>query len=791
MRILLAEDDADVVRVCEAALSARGHSVTSVTNGTTALDRILANRPDVILLDVMLPGLRGTEVVRALRANADTQSVPVVLLSALVGTDEQRQGLEAGADMYFKKPFTPRELAAAVEAIGGTTADERQALRQDSLAFLADEATNGDASGRADRRQEVSGEPLLAGVLDLAVDAIVSIDENQRVIGFNRGAEHLFGYLAEEVLDKPLDVLLPERVAEAHRSHVQRFADTPVAARLMGERQEIFGRRRDGSEFPAEASIVKLEEDGRRRFAAILRDATERRAAEEAHRARARQQAAVAALGQQALSGIDTPTLMAEAVEAVASVLAADYAEILQLEPSTQTLLMRAGAGWDASFVGVQRVEAGPETQAGYTLANREPTIVDDLRTEARFEGSPALRRAGVVSGMSVTISGPAQPFGILSAHTVRGRRFTGDDIHFLQAVANVLGAAIERDRTEERLRGFLEAAPDATVVVDRRGRIVSANRQVETLFGYDRSEVIGLAIEALVPERLRDVHTRHRSEYMIDTRTRPMGAGLNLHGRRKDGKEVPVDIMLSPLDTDEGKLVVAAIRDVTERRRVESVREAFLRAVSHELRTPLTAVVGYAEILDDAALPPEQRQMAARLAVNARKLDRLLSDLLDLDRLARGVLQPHRSDVDVDGTLHDLIADFPLPGYSVTVDVEPPGLEAFVDPAQLERIVENLLANVARHTPVGTPVWLRARRGPNGLLVLVEDAGPGIADDLRARLFEPFQRGDTPAHSPGTGIGLSLVAHFAELHGGRAWVEERVGGGASFRVLLADIAAT
>jgi len=791
MRVLLAEDDPDVLHLCKAALSKRGHEVVAVADGALALGEVADNDLDVVVLDVMLPNVRGTEIARSLRADEKTQSLPIVLLSALVGADEQREGLEAGADLYLTKPFAPARLAEAIEDVAGEDTATRAARRESALALLVEDDEKGNgmiAAGGPSAKQIPESMTPLASVLDLAVDAIVSVDDNQRIIGFNKGAESLFGYVAEEVLGKALDVLLPPRAVDAHRGHVQRFAAAPEPARLMGQRQEIFGRRRDGREFPAEASIVKLEVDGRRSFAAILRDASERRAAEEAHRVRAHQQAAVAELGQEALGGMDTPTLIARAVDTVASVLQADFAELLQLESSGHSLVMRATAGWPDGLIGVERVEATPETQAGYTLASREPTIVDDLRTETRFEGSTRLRAAGVVSGMSVSVAGGGRPFGIVSVHTVEERRFTDDDIHFLRAVANVLAAAIERDRTEERLRGFLDAAPDATVVVDKRGRIVSANRQVEALFGYDQHEVIGLPIEALVPERLRDDHVRHRSRYMVDTRTRPMGAGLNLHGRRKDGTEVPVDIMLSPLETDEGQLVVAAIRDVTERRRVESIREAFLRAVSHELRTPLTAVVGYAEILDSVTgLEPEYQEMAARLALNARKLDRLLSDLLDLDRLARGVLQPHRTAVDIDRTLQEIVTSLRPPGYTVTVDVDPEKLLAYVDAAQFERVTENLLANVARHTPEGTNVWVRARRGPNGLLLVVEDDGPGIPSELKERLFEAFQRGDTPSHSPGTGIGLSLVARFAELHGGRAWVEDREGGGASFRVLFAD----
>jgi signal transduction histidine kinase len=122
---------------------------------------------------------------------------------------------------------------------------------------------------------------------------------------------------------------------------------------------------------------------------------------------------------------------------------------------------------------------------------------------------------------------------------------------------------------------------------------------------------------------------------------------------------------------------------------------------------------------------------------------------------------------------------------------MEADAVVASVDPAQVERIIENLLVNVIRHCPPEAPVWVRSRRGPNGVLLMVEDGGKGVPDRLKKTLFEPFRRGDDNAASPGSGIGLSLVARFAELHGGRAWIDDRPGGGASFCVLLGEGPAT
>ena len=227
---------------------------------------------------------------------------------------------------------------------------------------------------------------------------------------------------------------------------------------------------------------------------------------------------------------------------------------------------------------------------------------------------------------------------------------------------------------------------------------------------------------------------------------------------------------------------MVGTAQDVTERKQLDSLRDTMLATVSHELRTPLTSILGFALTLEERSAvldEAKRRELLQHLAKQAQRLDRLLADLLDLDRLRHGSLIPEFAETDV----AELVARI-TSIHGVAVQAEP--VVAEVDAPKVERIVENLLTNAMKHTTNGTEISVRVEEADGGVLIVVDDRGPGIAEAEREAIFEMFKRGDDPAtNAAGAGVGLALVAQFTALHGGRAWVEDNPGGGASFRVFL------
>ena len=229
--------------------------------------------------------------------------------------------------------------------------------------------------------------------------------------------------------------------------------------------------------------------------------------------------------------------------------------------------------------------------------------------------------------------------------------------------------------------------------------------------------------------------------------------------------------------------------RAAEEIARSERLQNDLLVGVSHEVRTPLTVVLGGSETLQHPAMadrPDLYRRLAARLQRNLCRLQHLLEDLRDTDRLQRGAARTARRQVRLPDLMDEVLGDHELQGHTLHVDL--PSAPVWVDRGLVSRILHQLVANAVRYTDRAGPVWVRGERIDDDLELVVEDTGPGVRLEARTRVFRPFQQDLRVEHAPGTGVGLHLVARFAELHDGEAWVEDRPGGGASFHVRLRGV---
>jgi PAS domain S-box-containing protein len=427
---------------------------------------------------------------------------------------------------------------------------------------------------------------------------------------------------------------------------------------------------------------------------------------------------------------------------------------------------------------------------------DRDRVREEHARARGAGEGLAIEYRVVAVDGSVVWVRDEAEP---VADETGTVRWWQG-------VVLDITGrkeAEAQLTEAEERYRALIEQSP-AIVYIDpvEEGPTIYMSPQVETVLGYP-------PVEWYADPDLwsKVVHPDDRGTLRViatdDARTSSTYRMI-----AKDGHTVWVTDRSTLLVDDEGvpRYWQGVLVDVTEQQRREELeadlererlegerlraedemKTTFLQAVSHDLRTPLAAILGLAVTLEREDLEltgDEERDMARRIATNARKLDRIVGDFLDLERLSRGVARPELSPVDVGALVEEIATTTDLVGGR-HLDLDVASLVVPADAAMLERIVENLLVNAGRHTPADARIWVRLERTDDGALLVVEDDGPGVAPEDRERIFEPFRQ--ARGSGGGSGVGLALVARFAALHGGRAWVEERPGGGASFRVLLA-----
>ena len=624
------------------------------------------------------------------------------------------------------------------------------------------------------RQQAEETRLRLAAIVEYSHDAIISESLDGRVMTWNRGAEAIFGYMAEEIVGQPITTLAWPGYEDDMRELLRR-----LRAEETIEHYETMRRHKDGRQIVVSLTLSPVRDGAGQLIgiSKIARDVTQQKAREEQTRRQAQ--------------------LLDQA-----------YEPIIVRDHEDRIVYWNKGAERLYGWTPAEALGKVSHKLLRTTFPEPLESVNAMLEAEGHWEGevNHRLRNGQRIPVLSRWI----RELGVAQSHVLE----TNVDRTERQERL----ALEEQSRLERRFRQLLEAAPDAIVEVSDDGAIVLVNQIAEQMFGYQRNELLGQSVDLLVPDGVRPTHYRHRDSYLEHPRTRPMGSGLELHARRRDGSLFPVEISLSPIQTETGMHVTAVIRDVTERKKAEQevrrleqiytaeletrnreieranrLKSEFLASMSHELRTPLHTIIGFAELLEEEGEGPlteAQKRFLGHIHRDSSHLLELINDVLDLSKVEAGQMVLKREAYPVRRSIDDALNSV-RPGAAVKgIAVEERGITDVIvdaDPVRVREMLYNLLSNAVKFTPSGGKVWLETREEGEFVRITVGDTGIGIPAEEQENIFDKFyQVGNTTSGvREGTGLGLSITKELVQLHGGWMEVLSMPGQGSQFTFTL------
>ena len=572
---------------------------------------------------------------------------------------------------------------------------------------------------------------------------MLMVDRLGTIVLVNRQLEQQFGYHRNELIGQSIEVLVPPRFRPVHLADRERYMKL-ASARPMGKGRELYGLRKDGSEFPVEIGLNPVQTDGGTVVLASVVDITERKRAEEEFR--------------------------------------------VAVEASPNGMLMVDASGL------ILMVNAQLEKEFGYSRTELIGKPVEMLLPHgarekhkmhrAEFFSRPEPRRMGEGRELfGLRKDGVEFPveIGLNPIHTEAG-------VRVLAAIVDIT----ERKRAEEQFRIAVECAPHGMLMVDEQGTILLANAQIERQFGYSRDELLGKSVHMLLPEPLRAAHDEHCTGFFQKLEPRPMGAGRELVGLRKDGQHISLEIGLNPIRTAAGTRVLTSVVDITDRKRIEEqLRRTEVLAelgtlasgMAHEIGTPMNVILGRAEFAMRRVDDERAKQSLATIVTQVERITKIMNQFLAFARRRPSERRTVAASAIIEDSLEMLHERLARHHIHVVTEIPDNAPMVHADPHQMSQVLLNLFINALHAMPNGGRLTVTVKPEANGVALMVADTGHGIARENLSKIFTPFFT--TKEVGKGTGLGLTVVHGIIEEHRGRISVESEPGKGTTFKIFL------
>ncbi|MBE9206923.1 response regulator [Nostoc sp. LEGE 06077] len=846
-KILAVDDDPKILALLQTLLAPWGLQVICLDDPRRFWETLEAVKPDMLILDVEMPHNNGIELCQVVRNDPNWSELPILFLTVHSDADIVNQVYSVGADDFVSKPIVGPELVTRiVNRLERIKLFRRMVQTQQQQAKDEISLSSANSAFSADWRIIFEDEPEF--VIVVATDgtlleinpaglAIIEATNKATVIGTSvytliaPAYQQAFRQLHESVCQGNKGTLQFEMIThQSNRRWMETYA-VPLQNKADGKFVLLA--------FSRDITHYRQVETEIRRINRTLQTLSNCN------------QIIVRTQDESELLQKICQIIVEVGGYRLAWVGVAEDDEEKNIRPVAQAgydegYLQTLQLTWSDTVRG-----QGP---TGTAIRTGKTCIIQNILTDPKYDvWRCQAQERGYAAAIALPLKIQAQAFGALNIYAAEANAFDDDEVQLLKKLAEDLTIGIfalrnqrdrasaqaalqqsqaalqtannelelrvaertaelitvnrqlhseldERQRIEKELRvsqvklaRILDIADDAIISIDSNQCITLFNQGAEKIFGYSAQEIMGQKLDILLPLRFTQVHRQHVSDFGTSANlARRMGERRELFGQRKDGSEFPAEASISKLNMGEEIYYTVILRDVTERKQIERMKDEFVSVVSHELRTPLTSIHGSLGMLTSGLLPADSAQGKRLLQIaidSSDRLVRLINDILDIERIESGKVKMAREICDLAELIQSAVNVIqPLANkQGVKLNISSLSIRLWADPDRIVQTLTNLLSNAIKFSATGETVWLESQEQQKEVLLTVKDTGRGIPADKLESIFERFQQVDSSdsRNHDGTGLGLAICQSIVQQHSGRIWAESTVGEGSTFYLTL------